>query len=109
MIRSFHNSAFRHLSGIVILGSVFIQADAARAASCSSIQGHGSAFSQAVATSRAQSVVNRQRARLGRGGVFGRQVRCVEGRYRYRRTYSCVVRVRFCSLATVRPGSKIFR
>lgn len=100
---------FRSLLGITMFGLAFPTASPARAAECSSIQGQGSGYKRDTATHRAQSVVDRQRAGLGRGGVFGRQVQCVESRRRYRTYYSCVVKVRFCSLAGVRPRARVFR
>lgn len=83
----------------------------AEAAGCVKVQGVGSDRSRVGAIGKAQLIVNRHIARLGKGGQVSRRVNCVEGHIRNIPLYSCVITVRFCSLqgAKVRPRFPVLR
>jgi len=89
--------------------SLLLINSAAAQAACLTIYGSGTHPSKVGAIGVAQLSVNSKVARSGKGRVIHRKVKCVLGRLYGRPSYSCSVKVRFCTLQGVRPKPRQFQ
>ena len=92
----------------LVFSLIFINSASAQAA-CHTIYGSGTHPSKVGAIGVAQLSVNSKVARSGTGRVIHRKVKCVLGRLYGRPSYSCSVKVRFCTLQGVRPRPRQFQ